>query len=72
MSTDRDEGTILNGPFTVLPGQNGTFVIRIGSELTSPVPFDLWGFSSIDDLIAWLTLQAAAWKTSSHQGKAPS
>jgi hypothetical protein len=58
-----DRGVILQAGFTVRPGQNGSFVltaIHAGGDYACA---DVWGFSSADDLLAFLMDEADALKS---------
>lgn len=50
-----DRGELLKYEFTILPGQNGSFVIRSGGGFDRHSPGYTFGFSSADDLIDFLS-----------------
>lgn len=75
-----DRGEILMRGFRVLPANNGSFVVRSDDDYSSPTPGRIWGFSSVDHLLSWLSDEAVAMKsaladaantTSTHDAIAP-
>lgn len=63
-----DKGNILNHEFRIIPGQNGSFIVMQGvrdMDYGGLVPKGPWGFSTVADLLKWLTDEAAAWQMQS-------
>lgn len=59
-----DRGELLKSEFTVIPGNNGTFVIRARGEL-GPGSFPwMYGFTTIDDLLSFLLDESVGLKAS--------
>lgn len=63
----RDNGHIFKDTFRVNPGEDGSFVVRLdGYERPGDMP-TFWAFSTVDDLIDWLTHNAEAFKSGGPQ-----
>lgn len=54
-----DLGQMFKNDFTIMPGKDGTFVIRLGTRDTGYIP-ELWGFTSVADLMRFLQQHADA------------
>jgi hypothetical protein len=54
-----DLGQIFKIEFTIMPGKSGTFVIRLGSRESGNLP-EVWGFTSVADLMRFLQQHADA------------
>jgi hypothetical protein len=62
---NKDRGELLKYEFTVMPGNNGTFVIRKLGSLGPGSMADVYGFTTIDDLLKFLNDEAVGFKSQS-------
>lgn len=59
-----DRGELLKYEFTVMPGNNGTFVIRTLGAHSPGSMSDLYGFTTVDDLLSFLLDESVGLKAS--------
>lgn len=55
-----DLGTVFDKDFNVLPGADGTFIVRVGCGDPCRLCDATFGFTNIGDLMKWLADHAAA------------
>lgn len=62
----KEQVNILTDEFVVMPGRDGSFVIRRGQHGQYP---DVWGFSDVRDMMTFLTKKADELMASKARGK---
>lgn len=62
-----DKGQIFKNTFRVNPGEHGSFILMLDRyDRQGDMP-TFWAFSTVDDLIYWLTHNAEAFKSGGPQ-----
>lgn len=57
-----NKGEILNNAFSIIGGEDGSFVIVLDEHEGGILPAKAWGFSNIGDLLHWMNEEADAWQ----------
>ncbi len=62
-----DNGQIFKNSFRVMPGRDGSFIVRLHGFDHGEIEVPFWAFSTIDDMIYWLTHNAEGFKSGGPQ-----